>query len=649
MGFLKKLLGGEKKQKPSPATAPAPTTMGGPASAPAPDRQVAGPIDPANDPNMIKVFDAYGRELFITRDAWRDSVLKGTINKAWNDADQLASLTVQCLQDQFFEESLRTAKRLLELDGDAERSSVLLAIAYLKNNRLDESERTLTEFIQRHGERAVVLTNLAKVYADRGEHERAYETLWRGLQIDPNQDNGLLWYEALHREKGGVEGGQEALRRLSNVRGSWRAQLWLARHALQQKNLPEAMRLYQEALSNLQDDIPADLLMQMSGDLGNNGHIAELLEMTAPRFNAEAHGLQVGNNLIKSYVDLGKPDEARRIVADLYARKRPDWQATLSYWDTEIAKLQVAIKSLPKERPLAATTLTINGPVWLNPESPIASLFQPASSGQTPICFLGSSAEPPDMGDIGAEVRAQLADPIGRLSRSLPLYLAEDIFFNIDAPVQTLVPWIVDGGFVVCGVPWSEKDAVDAARQVDANAQIVVVTHIKASSNQWLVTARIVRCEDLHCIATIETTYPSGHPGVELQRMARDIEATLTKNAAMRTRIAPSAYSVPQGDAFANYLLRLEQLLAIRCAVMNTNNPHFLSGEREIIGGMIRLCVAQPKNVPVRALMASALQLMFKVNRAAAEEHREQVRLLQRQYALPEPAQKAIDQMLSDI
>ncbi len=645
MGFLKKLVGREKKQNPSPATVPAPTTRGGPAPAPTLVRQVAV-IDPANDPNMIKIFDGYGRELFITRDAWRDSVLKGTIDKAWNDADQLASLTVQCLQDQFFEESLRPAKRLLELDGDAERSSVLLSIAYLKNKRLDESERTLTEFIQRHGERAVILTNLAKVYAERGEHERASETLWRGLQIDPNQDNGLGWYEALHRERGGVEAGHEALRRLSKVRGSWRAQLWLARHALQQKNLPEAMRLYQEALSNVQGDIPADLLMQMSGDLGNNGHIAELLEVTAPRFNVEVHGLQVGNNLIKSYVELGRLDEARRIVADLYARKRPDWQAALSYWDTEIAKRQVASKSRPKDTPLTVTTLTIDGPVWLNPESPIASLFQPVSSGQPAICFLGSSAESPD---VGAEVRAMLADPIGRLSRALPLYLAEDIFFKIDAPIQTLVPWIVDGGFVVCGVPWSEKDAVDAARRVDANTQIVVVTHIKASSNEWLVTARIVGCEDMRCIATIETTCPSGHPGVELQRMARDIEATLTKNDGMRTRIAPSAYSVPQGDAFANYLLRLEQLLAIRCAVMNSDNPHFLNGEREIIGGMIRLCVDQPKNVPVRALMAKALQLMLKVNRAVVEEHREQVRLLQRQHALPGSAQKAIDEMLNNI
>ncbi|HEX5243776.1 MAG TPA: tetratricopeptide repeat protein [Tepidisphaeraceae bacterium] len=275
MGFLKRLVGGKKKQTPSTATVPSRTTPGGRAPAPTPDRQVPGSIDPAKDPNMIKVFDAYGRELFITRDAWRDSVLKGTIDKAWNDADQLASLTVQCLHDQFLEESLRPAKRLLELDRDAERSSVLLSIAYLKNKRLDESERTLTEFIERHGERAVILTNLAKVYADRGEHERAYETLWRGLQIDPNQDNGLLWYEALHREKGGVEAGQEALRRLAKVRGSWRAQLWLARHALQQKNLPEAMRLYQEGLSNVRGDIPADLLMHMSGDLGNNGHIAE--------------------------------------------------------------------------------------------------------------------------------------------------------------------------------------------------------------------------------------------------------------------------------------------------------------------------------------------------------------------------------------
>jgi hypothetical protein len=77
--------------------------------------------------------------------------------------------------------------------------------------------------------------------------------------------------------------------------------------------------------------------MQMSGDLGNGGHLDALLALTEPIFSAGQHGLQVGNNLIKANVDLGRLDKARDIVDALCALKRPDWNETLGYWDTQIA------------------------------------------------------------------------------------------------------------------------------------------------------------------------------------------------------------------------------------------------------------------------------------------------------------------------
>lgn len=45
--------------------------------------------DPANDPNLIRVFDKYGQELFISKDQWRTSVLPGTLKSQWDNPDQL--------------------------------------------------------------------------------------------------------------------------------------------------------------------------------------------------------------------------------------------------------------------------------------------------------------------------------------------------------------------------------------------------------------------------------------------------------------------------------------------------------------------------------------------------------------------------------
>ena len=54
---------------------------------------------------------------------------------------------------------------------------------------------------------------------------------------------------------------------------------------------------------------------------------------------------------------------------------------------------------------------------------------------------------------------------------------------------------------------------------------------------------------------------------------------------------------MPDVVYLANYLLRLEQLLAVRCAGMDGVSPAFLNGEREIIDGNLQLCLWCPDNV----------------------------------------------------
>jgi len=64
MSFLKTLFG-KKSQPPSAAA------------------------DPAQNGEQIQVHDQFGRELFISRDQWRKSVLPNTIRNAWTKPDEL--------------------------------------------------------------------------------------------------------------------------------------------------------------------------------------------------------------------------------------------------------------------------------------------------------------------------------------------------------------------------------------------------------------------------------------------------------------------------------------------------------------------------------------------------------------------------------
>jgi tetratricopeptide (TPR) repeat protein len=208
----------------------------------------------------------------------------------------------------------------------------------MKNHRLEDAERVFLSHVEQHGEDGAVLTNLAKIYSERGDAEKSNATLWRALEVDPNAENALTWYAALAHERAGKDGQLEAWRRVAAIPGSWRAELWLARTALESRDPKAALAYYRQSLSRVGDNVPADFLMQMTGDLGKHGLLAELIELSEPSFVPAVHGLQAGNNLIKANLDLGRIDRARSILNQLRMMQRPDWAESLSFWAAEIGK-----------------------------------------------------------------------------------------------------------------------------------------------------------------------------------------------------------------------------------------------------------------------------------------------------------------------
>jgi hypothetical protein len=68
--------------------------------------------DLRNDPNYIRVYDKFGRELFIEKEKWRRDVLPGTLKSNWTNPDQLYSVIVSAFNDGFFSEVLQAAAQL---------------------------------------------------------------------------------------------------------------------------------------------------------------------------------------------------------------------------------------------------------------------------------------------------------------------------------------------------------------------------------------------------------------------------------------------------------------------------------------------------------------------------------------------------------
>ena len=305
--------------KSAPAGRPAPVTdlPAAPVGAPAPAGSVA-------NEGMIRVYDQFGRAVTIGREAWRRDVLLPNLQSNRGNPDALYELVVSALNDGFATDLLDSARHLADTDTEPQRGAMVLGIVLLQLKDHAGAREVLERAIARYGDNPYLLANLARAFAAAGEDERAQALIWRALELEPNEETALNWLIGMLSGRG-QEAVVAAYTRAAALPGSWRALLWLARYALERGDLAEATRLYEEALARARP-VPPDLLMQMSGDLGNRGHTELLMKLTQPRFDLLAHGLTVGNNLLRAYAELGMFAEARKLLEQLYSQQRPDWR-----------------------------------------------------------------------------------------------------------------------------------------------------------------------------------------------------------------------------------------------------------------------------------------------------------------------------------
>jgi tetratricopeptide (TPR) repeat protein len=641
MSFFKKKPGKKPADTPAPA---APTAPAAAAPQPAAPASPAPASDPSKDPNMIRGFDAFGREVYITKQQWRETIMPGHLQKVWADPDQLSRTIHECLARGLAGDMVAAAEHLAEIDSNPERGAVVLAIVYRESNRPDDAEQVLRRFIDSRGETSQVLATLASVHDVRGEHETALATAWHALELDSNQENGFGLYLSIVHKQNGEAAAQEALQRIAALPASWRARLWIAHDALAARQLEAALGAYREALELAGQPIPGELLVQMSGDLGQAGHLTELIQLTAAHFSAATHGPLVGSNLIRAYLGLGRPAPARAVLDQLVAQQRPDWQEPLDYWNAQLAKAEFV--STASTEPPTLAMLMGDGPAWLPARSSANELF-PAPTA-APIAFLGSTAEIAARDDAPV---VQLSELAGRLSRAIPLLLAEQVRFSTLTPVHPLTTWM-KGSQPVWALgrsPWQDAAAAAYVRGCAPTADYLVVTHLVATADPWRVELRLIRASDGVRLTTKKANLPLNQPEAALRRLGIELIQSLVQHADRTIVRTPPTYSIPTGPAFNSYLLTLEQLLCLNFGTSAPTHGHFLAGERETIDGFLKFCLAQPESVVLRLQLAQALVYLKDARPQSVAAFRDKVRLLQEQMPLAAPAQEVLQRLFAEV
>lgn len=545
---------------------------------------------------VITVYDAFGREMKITRSEWRDKVFLPNLQQKWNEAGDLYNLIVSGLNDGFAADLLPASERLLDIDDIPERSHTIRGIVLMKNGLLDAAEDALREGMNKAGETGTLLTNLAKVFAERGDQARADETLWQAVQADPNQDNGLLWWVAIQRERGGETGYLHALRTAAALPGSWRAKLWLARHYLEHNEVESARELYAEVLTGSLYDGSA--LMMISGDLGNNGQIPLILELVGPAYDEHKHDPMTGLNLLRACQELGKVDEGEALLARMYGLGLVHIKQHIDQFAQVFQEMRKqAAQGMPVDPDeLKVATLALTQPIWHYGLRHADWLFAQKPENAPQMGFFALSK----ILDGSERAESQREDDIGRFTRAIPLYLAEAAHYWSDYATRCYIMVVEGGGPVVSG---GETDS-NALFDIVPPGMAHFVTGEIGSSGEGEATQWHISLSLWDCTTRTKQASESGKAiQAEFGAMVLTLEKRLLSHIGLkREQALDPFYQHPSAEAMSAYLNELGQSFILTLAANEHMPKSVLWGERAMLDWPLNLALHWP-TVEVPKLM----------------------------------------------
>ncbi|HEV3354590.1 MAG TPA: hypothetical protein VG076_16800 [Acidimicrobiales bacterium] len=568
----------------------------------------------------LTAYDAYGRAVSLTRDEYRTRVLPATLRKSWDNPPGLYSAIVQGLRDDFAADLLDASAHLVEIDPDPERATTARAIVLMKTGDLDGAEEVLRRFHGTHDPSGVILTNLAKVAAERDDHDRAHDLLGEALQIDPNLENGLLWWAALARERGGEEGYLEALDTVAEVQGSWRPQLWLARHRLDEGDLAGALELYQRVLQLAADQ--SDALLMISGDLGNAGYVEQVFELVLPRYVPERHALSVGFNLLNACVQAGRRAEGEALLHRIGLLNAPHARDQVAAFAHSLDELKATELGPPEatEPEAAPTIVDVPRPLWHTYLGRPDWLLPQVAAGRRASVGILTLADASGEERIGGGPEA--ATTVGGLARAVPLALAEALLYTTDVEPMAIIPVVRGLGPVVPAQGWPPEDVIDLGRTEGAELNYVVtgsVTQGEASTSVRLELWDIERGEAVDSLAK-ETTAEDA--GTALLDLGQQLVGRLVTEGKAQALSEPTHYAVPAGPLLDGYLAACDELFALTLAGEGLTDPERLYGERDILNQLLNLSLANRQVLLPKLVFLAALVLNRARGSSVYQEYR---------------------------
>jgi hypothetical protein len=277
------------------------------------------------------------------------------------------------------------------------------------------------------------------------------------------------------------------------VAGGVMPRLVEARSRLDAKDLPAAMAIYEEVLAVAGDR--ADVLVTISGDLGVHGHVHEIINLVALRYDAQRHGPATGLNLLQAYIVVRQVEAAQHLLDVLFSLGRPELEERLFGFSNVISELMAGVGSAPESAAGAPASskkinlVSISKPIWLYGLEEVTPPLLPPKEGRLRRVAFAQLSLPGEQ--HLAERLDQAEEELGRLSRALPLWMAETFAFSAGYEAIAVLGLWENEGYALLGQEWAAENIRQLNDSNEHSLDYVVTGYLRQQHADYELCLRI--------------------------------------------------------------------------------------------------------------------------------------------------------------
>jgi hypothetical protein len=294
-----------------------------------------------------------------------------------------------------------------------------------------------------------------------------------------------------------------------------------AREKLKENDLPGAMALYEQVLAAAADR--SDVLVTMSGDLGSTGHVREIIELLAPRYDVEKHGAAAGINLLQAYLATRQAEAAQHLLDLLFSLQRPELEPRLVGFSNAIAELFISETEASHETPTEAaqekkvSLVSISKPIWAYGLDALHEKILPRPEGRRRRVAFAQLALPGMPGVVEQATRPE--DEHGRLTRAIPLWLAETFSYSAGYEAISAIGLMGQEHYALFPMDWTSDNLRQLTESVKEGLDYIVTGSLRMRNADYELSLRIWEVKKFRELKVFSVRYNPSTASEELGKI----------------------------------------------------------------------------------------------------------------------------------